>query len=375
MNELEPIEAHREPEGNTMVSDETTLPPDDDDLLTDTEPTPEEIRHKYDANPALDELYRKRATSLRDPSLFASVIREIYALYQPKLMRVARRYRLLSPVFDEEDLGQEALWAIIQAMKKYKCKPDGMMRFSTYLEWATSNIYQRAIGSGDNLVELYGPDGRFVKVLSWGSFAKQKKELEAAGYTHTSKRRFCYILEALGDEDLAAKLRENWLFTYEPEPVDEREKPTEEGGEDMKDEEHDETDEGTAPSLPEGDGFDFQMIDSLYRRWTGTRGEGPVTEADPVVLDVYGRLKSYGEKMFAPFRNNGAALTGDEVKQAIIGAIVRGFSSHNKTMLSGIPFSVSLRVAMKRSVEKLHREQGKEVIHEPYRSDADKSSL
>ena len=79
----------------------------------------------------------------------------------------------------------------------------------------------------------------------------------------------------------------------------------------MKDEEHDETDEGTAPSLPEGDGFDFQMIDSLYRRWTtGTRGEGPVTEADPVVLDVYGLLKSYGEKMFALFRNNGAALTG-----------------------------------------------------------------
>ena len=57
-------------------------------------------------------------------------------------MRVARRYRLLSPVFDEEDLGQEALWAIIQAMKKYRCKPDGMMRFSTYLEWATFNIYQ-----------------------------------------------------------------------------------------------------------------------------------------------------------------------------------------------------------------------------------------
>ena len=62
-------------------------------------------------------------------------------------------------------------------------------------------------------MELYGPDGRFVKVLSWGSFAKQKKELKPAGYTHTSKRRFCYILDALGDEDLAAKLRENWLFT------------------------------------------------------------------------------------------------------------------------------------------------------------------
>ena len=357
-----------------MASDDTPLPPDDD-LLTDTEPTPDEIRHKYDANPALDELYRKRTASLRDPSLFASVIQEIYAHYQPKLMRVARRYRLLSPVFDEEDLSQEALWGIIQALKKYRCKPDGMMRFSTYLEWAASNIYQRAIGSRDNLVELYGPDGRFVKVLSWGSFAKQKKELEAAGYTYTTKRRFCYILDALGDEDLAANLRENWLFTCEPEQAEEPEEPIEEGGENMKDEEHDETDEGTAPSLPEGDGFDFQMVDSLYRRWTKTRGEGPVTEADPVVLDVYGVLKGYGERLFAPFRNNGATLTHDEVKQAILSAIVRGFSSHGRTMLSGIAFSVALRVAMKRTIEKLHKELRKEVLHESERSTADESGL
>ena len=97
-----------------------------------------------------------------------------------------------------------------------------------------------------------------------------------------------------------------------------------------------------------GDGLDFQMVDSLYRRWVGTGGKDPVTEADPVVLNIYGLLKGYGEKMVAPFRNNGTALTDDEVKQAILGAIIQGFGSHGGTALSGIPFSVSLRVAIKR---------------------------
>ena len=128
----------------------------------------------------------------------------------------------------------------LPGLEKVPVNPDGKMRFSTYLEWSTTNIYQRAIGSKDNLVELYGPDGRFVKVLSYGRFAKQKKELEAAGYAHTTKRRFCYLSDALRDEDLEAKLRENLAFTYDSEgaPTSGRSQRREEGGEEMKDEEH-----------------------------------------------------------------------------------------------------------------------------------------
>ena len=139
----------------------------------------------------------------------------IYAIYRPRIIKIARKYRSLSPIFGEEDLQQEALIAILQALRKYKHSPDILMKFSTYLEWSIRNIFQRAIGSRDKYVEIYGRDGAFEKTMGYGKFVEQKKALEDAGCTYTTKKRFCYLSEVLLDEDLEAKLDQAGLAPYE----------------------------------------------------------------------------------------------------------------------------------------------------------------
>ena len=139
----------------------------------------------------------------------------IYAIYRPRIIKIARKYRSLSPIFGEEDLQQEALIAILQALRKYKHSPDIRMKFSTYLEWSIRNIFQRAIGSRDKYVEIYGRDGAFEKTMGYGKFVEQKKALEDAGCTYTTKKRFCYLSEVLWDDDLEAKLDQAGLAPYE----------------------------------------------------------------------------------------------------------------------------------------------------------------
>lgn len=352
-----------------MASDDndTTLPPDDAPL-TDKESHPEQgtTRRKYDRNAAVDKLYRNHGAALREGKLEDEVVSRMYDLYRPRIVRIAKRYALLSSLFDEEDLRQEGMEAIFQALRTYKHDPHIKMKFSTRLEWSISNIFQRRVGRKERFVEIYGPDGSFVKRMSYHRFINQKKELEAAGYTATTKRRVCSLTEALLDKDLSAMLVENPELDYEggepaacEEPEMEQNTEEEEGsdGEEIRDDEG-ET-EGQAPSrplYPPGNEADLRMIDGLYRGWTRTRGNGPVTTDDPFVLRVYGLYRKQGEALLLPFRNNGRALSDDAARQVILSAIVQGVGCHDASAVAMIPYSVALRVAMKRAADKLQKE-------------------
>ena len=51
--------------------------------------------------------------------------------------------------------------------------------------------------------------------MGYGRFVEQKKALEGAGCTYTTKKRFCYLSEVLRDDDLEAKLDQAGLAPYE----------------------------------------------------------------------------------------------------------------------------------------------------------------
>ena len=352
-----------------MAFDDTTLPPDDDAPLTGSESLPQQgsTRRKYDPNATVDKLYRNHAAALREGTLQDEVASRMYNLYRPRILRIVKRYCLLSPIFDEEDLRQEAMEAIDQSLRTYKHDPDIKMKFSTRLEWSISNIFQRRIGKKDRFVEIYGPDGSFVKTMSYHRFVDRKKDLEAAGYTATTKRRVCSLSDALLDKDLKAMLVENPAVDNdygEPahtEELEEKQETQEEKGgdsEEMSDDEE-QTEVAAAPSAvpPPTNEVDLRMIDGLYRRWALTKGKEPVTQDDPFVLRVYGLYREQGEALLLPFRNNGTALSGDEARQAILSAIVQGVGCQECSALAAIPFSVALRVAMKRSADRLRKKR------------------
>ena len=323
---------------------------------------------KYDTNRAVEELYRTHEISLRqgEAGLYEKMIFGIYAIYKARIIKIARKYRSLSPIFGEEDLHQEALKAILQALRKYKHSPDIKMKFSTYLEWSIRNTFQRAIGSKDKYVEIYARDGAFEKTMGYGKFAERKKALEGAGCTYTTKKRFCYLSEVLLDDDLEAKLDQAELAPYEysgasqiSEGKSENRQP--DAGEESGEAEPAEEEETAAPAAGPGshDGFNLQAIDGLYRQWAISPGK--VTETDPIVLRIYDLCRQETEAFSFPSGNNGAAVGADEVKRSALAVIARSLVRHDNDSVPRIPFSMFLRVAMRRSMQALC---GKEVRHD-----------
>jgi len=315
-------------------------------------------RRKYDTSEAIDELYREHADSLKQgkAGLYEKVVFGIYAVYKPRIIKIARKYRSLSPIFGEEDLQQEAYRAILQALRSYRHSPDILMKFASYLEWSIRNKFQRSIGSKDKYVEIYARDGTFVKTMGYGKFVGKKKALEESGHTHTTKNRFCYLSEVLMDEDLEARLNEGRFAPYEY-PGQTPERPKE-----MRETEAGEQEEGEEPETQtpgngaaSGNGLGLQMIDGLYRQWARTRPV--VNEGDPFVLRIYDLCRQESEAFFLPSGNNGAALSGGEVERSALSAIVRSLARHDDNSVPRIPFSMFLRVAMRRSMGTLRKDK------------------
>ena len=314
---------------------------------------------KYDTTRAVEEFYRRHATALREGEhgLHERVALAIYSIYKPRIVKIARKYRSLSPIFGEDDLQQEALIAILQALQKYRHSSDIRMKFSTYLEWSIRNVFQRAIGNRDKYVEIYRRDGAFDRTMNYGKFIEQKKSLEEAGCTFTTKKRFCYLSEVLPDEDLEGKLNQPDLAPYEyvshPETVQDAREMQETGVQ----EEEDETSEEPEHEATFGadDGLKLQMIDSLYRQWTRFPEKSGVDKGDPIVLRIYELFREYCEEMFLPFRNNGTSIGVEEARHCVISAIVDALARHNRHSVPHVAFSLSLRVSVKRHIEKTRK--------------------
>jgi RNA polymerase sigma factor (sigma-70 family) len=313
---------------------------------------------KYDTSRAVEELYRKHADSLQrgEAGVYEKAAFGMYAIYKTRIVKIAKKYRSLSPIFGEEDLQQEALIAILQALRKYKHGPDIRMKFSTYLEWSIRNIFQRAIGNRDKYVEIYSRDGVFEKTMGYGKFVEQKKALEGAGCTYTTKKRFCYLSEVLLDDDLEARLDQASLAPYEYSGASqiaegESENRQADAGEEPGDAEPAEEEETAAPAAGPGshNGFNLQAIDGLYRQWA--RSPGKATDGDPIVLRIYNLCRQDGEAFSLPSGNAGAAIGAGEVERSALSAIAQCLVRHDGDSVPKIPFSTSLRVAMKRSMQ------------------------
>lgn len=151
--------------------------------------------NKYDRNEKIDEVYRNWLQSSQHfhHVEYDQVLFLFYDLYKPRILAIAKNYRNLSPVFDDDDLLQTGLLGILQALVKYDHAEHIAMKFSTYLEWSIRSVFQRAIGYNDRFVEIYNGNGQFERTMNYQEFLIEKKELLSRGRTYTVKSRQCYL--------------------------------------------------------------------------------------------------------------------------------------------------------------------------------------
>ncbi len=151
-------------------------------------------KSKYDRNEKVDELYRTWSQSGEGTgNRYEKVVFLFYEFYRPKIMAIAKKYRALSPIFDDEDLQQTALLGVFQALIKYNHAEHIDMKFSTYLEWSVRNTFQRTIGYTDKFVEVYDRNDAFLCVMSYQEFLVKKKKFKSHGHRHIIRSRQCYL--------------------------------------------------------------------------------------------------------------------------------------------------------------------------------------
>ena len=278
---------------------------------------------------------------------------------RPRIIKIARKYRSLSPIFGEEDLQQEALIAILQALRKYKHSPDIRMKFSTYLEWSIRNIFQRAIGNRDKYVEIYRRvTGRSRRPWGTASSSDRRRPWKTQAAPTRPRNGSATFRKSSGTRTW----RRSWIRQASP-PMntlqDLRKNPRRCGrqrtGEQEEGEEAREEPEISARGNGSGsyNGLNLQMIDGLYRQWARTRSV--VNESDPLVLRIYDLCRQDSEAFSLPPESNGSLIGADEVERSALSAIVRSLARHDDSVPK-IPFSMCLRVAMKRSMETLRKD-------------------
>jgi hypothetical protein len=176
---------------------------------------------KYDRNEKVDELYRRwsQSPTSRPEDRYETVVLLFWELYRPRIMGIARKYKALSPIFDDDDLQQIGLLGIFQALTKYDHAEHIDMRFSTYLEWSVRNVFQRTIGYTDKFVEIYDGDDGFLRVMSYREFLVRKKAIVSEGLKYVIRSRQCYLSDMhhpshCGPQDmpfyLAADRHDEW---------------------------------------------------------------------------------------------------------------------------------------------------------------------
>ncbi len=161
-------------------------------------------KSKYDRHEKVDELYLEWRRSSREPTngLSEKVLFHFYEFYKPRIKAIAKKYRALSPVFDDDDLQQTGLLGIFQALTKYDHAPHVEMKFSTYLEWSIRNIFQRAIGCSDKFVEIYNGKSDLLCTINYQEFLSRKKTIESMGHTYVIRSRQCYIADIFRSDNL-----------------------------------------------------------------------------------------------------------------------------------------------------------------------------
>ncbi|MHB8110777.1 MAG: sigma factor [Syntrophorhabdaceae bacterium] len=160
---------------------------------------------RYDSNKEIDDLYLNWSFSpigRPHPDRYEKLLYLFYDLYKPRIRSIARAYKHLSPIFDEEDLQQTGLLGILQALIKYDHGEGIQMRFSTFLEWSVRNVFQRSIGYDDKFVEIYDDENNCTRVISYQEFIAHKKRIIQDSASYVIRSRECYISDISHPEAL-----------------------------------------------------------------------------------------------------------------------------------------------------------------------------
>lgn len=324
-------------------------------------------KRKFDTNSRINKLYSQWSSGGDGAiNMYNELLYEMYNIYKPRIMSVAKKYHALSPVFDEEDLCQVGLIAINQALRKYDPSEKSNMKFSTYLEWAIRNVFQRTIGNKDKYVEIYTKDDELYKTMDYHDFQSEKKGLLASGYRYITKTRLCYLSDALKTTDNepceAALCAMDYIYTDIIDRDDEEAKETNINAHDVV-----ETEDGAGDSegVPERKRNTFhernnangkenlQLIDAAYRLWEAQKNGHKKSRHEHTLQKMFELYLNHGKAVITKHKPQGMILTEKEIERTLLHSISSSMVNYEKDSVPGSRFSFYLELMTRRTAQKI----------------------
>lgn len=337
-------------------------------------------KQKYDTNHKIDAVYgqyRQMETTGQQltnlSSFYHKMIFAFYDMYKPQVRSIVKRYKLLSPVYDESDLQQTAIEAIMGAIHDYDYRKESDMKFSTFLDWKIRNKFQRVLGTKDKYVEIY-KNGHLTETIDYHSFITRKRSLQSAGYTYIIKSRLCQlssiIEEKASDKGISESLVSAQVFTNleEHDRSEEAIRPLNIEGPALDDEQNDIGDEpgcgnedeqiDNEPAVCEAkcreqsniiDSMD--LINEIHRNYISEPdNQAPESRqrAISAIAGIYeGHIQKEAEGVLP-----GEAVIPELLKKFLIRAIETSIEDYTPDTIPGTSFALHLRASFRTIVKK-----------------------
>jgi hypothetical protein len=143
------------------------------------------------------------STRLVDDSLLSGSDDFLYRImvdYKAVIRSVANRFRHLDPMYDTDDLEQEAFFGVRMACNSWAQARAIKMQFKTYLTWHISRHFQGKFHGDDKVVDLIDEQNNVRVTIPWSKYKKTgRAAAKARNYRVRIRSLLVYYDAPLGD--------------------------------------------------------------------------------------------------------------------------------------------------------------------------------
>jgi len=120
--------------------------------------------------------------------------------HRTSILGVVQRFKTLDPLYDHEDLEQEAFFGVRSAALHWEDARAINMQFKTYLNWHISRHFQAKFKGDDKIVDIFDRHDRLLVSIPYRKYRKHRRAItQEKGYSTRIRSLLVYYDDPAGE--------------------------------------------------------------------------------------------------------------------------------------------------------------------------------
>lgn len=133
-----------------------------------------------------------------DDNFLYRIMRE----HRTSILGVVQRFKTLDPMYDHDDLEQEAFFGVRKAALCWEDARAINMKFKTYLNWHISRHFQAKFKGEDKIVDILDRNNRLLVTIPYSKYRKNRRAIACdKGYSTRIRSLLVYYDDPPGDAE------------------------------------------------------------------------------------------------------------------------------------------------------------------------------